>query len=342
MLDSLHIKNFRCFEDLTIPSLGRVNLIVGKNNSGKSTLLDAIYVFSQAGLQEALLDILYEKNEFSYLDRPQTKDFAKLFPNRELKGSESFLSIGNLEKNNCINIAYKKEKTNQALDDEIFQLDIYRENNHAVIYLGHSFDINYKTNVKLYSCKSVPTTLMTEDAMNDIWDELILSSHDTACEEWLRLIIPDFQQLLFIKSPSGHGERVAFLKFKDTKKNAPLKSFGEGVYRLLQIYLKAFQAQGGYLLIDEFENGLHYSIQDEIWSKIFLIAKELNIQVFASTHSRDALEAFSKVAIENKEVEGKLITLGKNAGKTNRGRIISHAYNEEELEWIVNTRTEIR
>ncbi len=64
MLDSLHIKNFRCFEDLTIPSLGRVNLIVGKNNSGKSTLLEAIAVFAQHGKVFALQSVLMSRNEF--------------------------------------------------------------------------------------------------------------------------------------------------------------------------------------------------------------------------------------------------------------------------------------
>jgi len=60
MLDSLHIKNFRCFEDLTIPSLGRVNLIVGKNNSGKSTLLEAInlYAMSKHSEQETVQEII--------------------------------------------------------------------------------------------------------------------------------------------------------------------------------------------------------------------------------------------------------------------------------------------
>lgn len=49
MLDSLHIKNFRCFEDLTIEPLGRINLIVGKNNTGKSTLLEAMIVWVHHG-----------------------------------------------------------------------------------------------------------------------------------------------------------------------------------------------------------------------------------------------------------------------------------------------------
>ena len=67
----------------------------------------------------------------------------------------------------------------------------------------------------------------------------------------------------------------------------PLGSMGDGMLRVLQIILKVFSAQGGFLLIDEFENGLHYSVQEKIWALIFKLAEQLNIQVFATTHSWD-------------------------------------------------------
>ena len=96
------------------------------------------------------------------------------------------------------------------------------------------------------------------------------------------------------------------------------------------------------MLIDEFENGLHYSIQEEVWEKLFKLAKELDIQVFATTHSQDAIKAFSKVALTDKEVDGKLIALGRSVGKSNYGQIIAHVYDEEGLDWIVNSGMEIR
>jgi AAA15 family ATPase/GTPase len=51
-------------------------------------------------------------------------------------------------------------------------------------------------------------------------------------------------------------------------------------------------AQDGYLLIDEFENGLHYSVQEQVWEVVFTLAKSLNVQVFATTHSSDCIKAF--------------------------------------------------
>ena len=87
---------------------------------------------------------------------------------------------------------------------------------------------------------------------------------------------------------------------------------------------------------------MHYSIQEEVWEKLFKLAKELDIQVFATTHSQDAIKAFSKVALADKEVEGKLIALGRSVGKSNYGQIIAHVYDEEGLDWIVNSGMEIR
>jgi AAA15 family ATPase/GTPase len=69
-------------------------------------------------------------------------------------------------------------------------------------------------------------------------------------------------------------------------------------------------AENGYLFIDEVENGLHYSVQIQLWEVIFFLAKELNVQVFATTHSSDAVAAFSLTATENKNTNlGKVIRL---------------------------------
>ena len=65
---------------------------------------------------------------------------------------------------------------------------------------------------------------------------------------------------------------------------------GDGINRILTIILAMVNCENGYLLIDEFENGLHYSVQEKLWEIIFYLAKRLNIQVFATTHSNDTIE----------------------------------------------------
>ena len=78
---------------------------------------------------------------------------------------------------------------------------------------------------------------------------------------------------------------------------------GDGINRILTIIFAMVNCESGYLLIDEFENGLHYSVQEKLWEIIFHLAERLNIQVFATTHSLDCVEAFATVL--NSEKQGK-------------------------------------
>jgi len=106
MLESLHIKNFRILKDLSINSLGRVNLITGKNNSGKSSLLEAITIFVTKGDLKYLIESIESRGESFIFDKNirnfkeiNTKAFATLFPNRvfDVKNIET-LTIESSEK----------------------------------------------------------------------------------------------------------------------------------------------------------------------------------------------------------------------------------------------------
>jgi AAA15 family ATPase/GTPase len=67
MLNSLYIKNFRLFKELTIEKLGRVNLIVGRNNSGKTCLLEALWIYGSNANPAVLEKIIYQRDENSQL-----------------------------------------------------------------------------------------------------------------------------------------------------------------------------------------------------------------------------------------------------------------------------------
>ncbi len=71
----------------------------------------------------------------------------------------------------------------------------------------------------------------------------------------------------------------------------PLPMMGEGMVRLLSFILRIANAPDGVVLIDEIENGLHYSILPKLWSVIGKMAKKYNTQVFATTHSLECIKA---------------------------------------------------
>ena len=80
--------------------------------------------------------------------------------------------------------------------------------------------------------------------------------------------------------------------------------------RLFGLALALVNARGGLLLIDEFENGLHHSVQTDVWRMIFRLAERLDVQVFATTHSRDSVRSFQEAAAESPE-EGVLLRLAR-------------------------------
>ena len=106
--------------------------------------------------------------------------------------------------------------------------------------------------------------------------------------------------------------------------------------------LHTYQAKKGYLLIDEFENGLYYSIQEEVWQKLFELADELDIQVFATTHSQDTIKSFCKVVVENKQIDGKLISLGRSAKTSNKDQIVAVEFDENQLKSFIDSGMEVR
>ena len=305
MLDSLRIKNFRCFEDLTIESLGRVNLIVGKNNSGKSTLLEAIAVFAQHGKVPALQSILTSRNEFF--------------------GKTSFLE----------NIFFNREITNTPLTIEDTKNKIEINLNSDLLIKDWN---NNKENLPF---SIINTQIDSESILADNWDIIYLNSEEKIINYALQILNPNITNIVFVQSPEVKGERIAVLKLEGQAKATPLKAMGEGMSRILQIFINALKARNGYLMVDEFENGLHYSIQEEVWTALFKLAKDFDIQVFATTHSEDAVKAFCKVALASEE-EGRLIALGRSPAPEDNNRIVAISYDEKEIAVISRTGMEVR
>src|SRR5205814_874951 len=117
----------------------------------------------------------------------------------------------------------------------------------------------------------------------------------------------------------------------------PLSTLGDGMQRTLAIALALTNTKDGMLLIDEFENGLYYSLQPDVWRFIFRLARQLNVQVFAATHSLDCIQAFQRVADEDSQAESILVRLD-----TKDNDVGAVVFDEEELASITRGQIEVR
>jgi AAA15 family ATPase/GTPase len=106
---------------------------------------------------------------------------------------------------------------------------------------------------------------------------------------------------------------------------------------LFGIALSLVNCEDGMLFIDEIESGLHYSVLPDVWKLIFKTAKDLNVQVFATTHSKDCIEAFTQAAIDDEESDGMLIRL-----ESKNGAIKAKVFDEENLKTIARRDIEVR
>lgn len=389
MLNSLEIKNFRALKDFTINQLGQVNLIVGKNNSGKSSVLEALRIYAGKANYKLLTEIAkshdekypiekqYQEGELNKIDN--ISPFQDFFSGRTFpKNIEDIIIIGeinSLDKSLSIQHTFIREieltVTNEIGKKErrihkspvIFpstnDFEKITSEGFIVGHYGHSktvlIDFNdLKTNPRntnsfyignTLPCSLIPTRYIAIDELADIWDVIALTEGESAIKQALKIILPEFENLIFVNNQrvySGENQRSAKVKITGLPHPVPLKSLGDGMLRVLQLILKIFPAQGGILLIDEFENGLHYSVQEEVWHLLFTLAKQLDVQIFATTHSWDCVSSFAKVAIEQKEVEGVALRIGQSIRKSDKGRIISTVFNEEELQNIIKIDMDIR
>lgn len=180
----------------------------------------------------------------------------------------------------------------------------------------------------------VPTEGMIPPRLHSLWDRVVASGGATEAERALRAVVPG---LLRIHSMGDSRSRDLALEIEGLSRPVPLKSMGDGTLRVLGIALALVEAHDGVLLVDEIENGLHFTIQDAVWEAIFSLAGQLNVQVFATTHSWDTVVGFQYAANLSEE-EGLLYRLEGEAD----GHITAIRYTEREVEIAAEQRIEVR
>jgi len=117
----------------------------------------------------------------------------------------------------------------------------------------------------------------------------------------------------------------------------PIGTLGEGIWRLLGIALALVRARGGTLLIDEIDTGLHYSIMSKMWRLVLETAQRLDVQVFATTHSRDCFESLASIARVDVS-EGSEVTIQRL--ETDRSRTVN--FTEQEIVLAAERGIEVR
>ena len=132
----------------------------------------------------------------------------------------------------------------------------------------------------------------SDEEAASMWDALVQGPGQDMVLDCLRIMNGQIEDLAYV---GGRDSRIALLKIAGHGR-VPLRLEGDGLTRLFHITLALASSSRGVLLIDEFENGLHWSVQERLWHALAKAARGYSVQIFAATHSRDCIESFAAAA----------------------------------------------
>lgn len=368
MLRSLQIKNFRALRDFGMTGLARVNLLVGTNNCGKTSVLEAIHILSVPGLPGPLWSTLLRRGETRDDADELEVEVAHAVYGHAIEVGTAFIVSGSNDRDaRSVTATVRERDPAQPLPPvrasrqrELFEPGPDEDGALAPVELllqwrsdQHVRDLRWPLtrrggllrDVLVASSRRtvdgaspvhfITTEGLTQDSVVSLFDETVLTADEDTVVEALQTIEPEIERLASIGSSRryrvmGRGG-IAMLV---GGKRVPIGSMGDGVWRLLGIALALVRAEGGILLVDEIDTGLHYSVLVDMWRLVFETAKRLNVQVFATTHSRDCYEALASVA----ETGRHDISLQ----RIERGKPLAIAFTESEIRQAAKRGIEVR
>ena len=333
MLRSFSVEGFKVFRSAHIEGLCQLNLFVGKNNIGKSCLLEAIRLWNANAHPAVLRDLVHSRDgdwERDISRRDVREDIGRgsdpedpirfLFNDFEYQNlSDAQIRLGCGSPEDTVRVSLGKyirvrEEDGTVrrvrVDTQLELLENAPEAEYMIeIAIGakrrtvYPLDSLWRRNVaRPASLDEIPsratTVVGTHGLSNEeaayLWDQVSLTPQQERVLQCLRLIEPAIEGLTLVGEPRSYSDRhrIPVISLRGRRGRFPLKTMGDGLTRLFHIALSIVNAQDGTVLIDEFENGLYWETQQELWPVIFEVAAQFNVQVFATSHSNDCLSSF--------------------------------------------------
>ena len=299
MFESIKIKNLRAITDLEINNLGQVNLFVGQNNCGKTTLLEGLFFL--VGATNPRLP--FSANTFRGLNLMSKELWRTFFHNMDVTVSIEIsgeMSTTKEEQKLLVRPLKKKARATEPAVSDFVSLEVEPSDSKPP-FIPDGLELEYTT-----------TNNPTDKTISEIFlqgNELVTEG---AKERDIRGV---FVNPLTIQRKKRIGEVISLLReieptISDIRLNEvgllefdiglpsllPANLMGGGIAKFLSVALAMIDCENGIVLIDELENGLHHSAQQKIWKAIINWAQDLNVQVFATTHSNECVKAFKNSA----------------------------------------------
>lgn len=329
MLKKFAIDGYRGFKSLSLDGLSRVNVFVGKNNAGKSSLLEAFYLYGEKFSQDIFRRIAAKRGEM-------ITDI----------GTDEFLSeISHFFHGHSFNVGSRFQMSSDAGCFEVvilpqgrserypFFVDrdgrLIRDRDGAALWLyvkkqqarANSWRTSSRTPLlpggilpnrsprflhEMRTENIKDTCFISPDLMDfqmlvKMWNRIISVGNESDVIDALKILSPSVTSVQFLLTELSNyryapkSSAGILVGADNSPGRIPLGSLGDGMKRLLAIAMALQCAEGRCLYVDEIDVGFHYSVMSDIWRLVLEVATKKDIQVFVSTHSLDCLRGLANV-----------------------------------------------
>ena len=329
-LESVTIHQFRGLRDLELKDLGRINLLVGINNSGKTSVLEALEIYCHPLDIRSWLSTALQREQESRLTRPIDAIqwlFTRYFYNQyqELKKPNIFISSSGLYSVKQLKSSYEEieriwlsdSKKDEELDsDDVpgvrkgidLKIEIYHIDHLSLFDHQYTSVEQYqlwedeflsrpyrKRDPRLNTSVVTPSSHRSEIGQFRLLSEATLQNFKSDVIKLLQQIDTNISDIEILLSPQSTSSRFNIYIQHEKLGLAPVSTFGDGIRRLLHIALKLASVKGGILLIDELESTIHTEALQSSFQWLVKWCTEMDVQLFATTHSLEAVDALLEV-----------------------------------------------
>ena len=305
-LNDLEIKAFRGIRNLTLKDFQDVNLLLGDNDAGKTTVLEAIVL---GGVRNNIDDIIrcsrarLSPTSAFFRSYSTLESFYFMFPFSDEPENSIELSMTFDEIRHSLRLEGQLMLTESESNDG--KLEEIRTFEGTYIVDGKSQRLempeNYRYKVPLKTSQETATLFCSSGS--HLWATNRLSAYsgkgnERKIVEIMRLIDPDIEGVKLVQGAIGVHEVIEHGRFGEV----PLFTYGDGLKKLLTLADAVISAENGILLIDEIETSVQASLLSEAFSWLIKACGEMNVQLFATTHSLEAISALTRCAMENSDI----------------------------------------
>lgn len=330
-IDKITIENYKGIERLELDNLSRVNILIGANNTKKTTVLEGIYIGASYF------------NEFSGIYAANTRDLmvspdklGTMFNNLDTNKQIKIKTLLNGEDE--YEVIYSNYRDIPVQNNTYFKSEVeytVKKNNETAYstVVGVAVDGNvgnlynkFYTNL-LKGEKKIPESEISYVSSRSKWESAIIEKFNKIkIENKKRKLVDMLSQLdeniVDLEDIAG----TIYVGIKGLSKMLPLKLMGDGIYNLFDIGLTiAFGNK--IILIDEIENGMHYYALQEFLKEILRKAVDEDYQLFITTHSMDTLKAIEDILkFNDNDLDISFINL-----KNKEGNLETKVYKKDEF-----------